>query len=382
MKTGLDVLIEGNFKSLKNQRIGLVTHAAALARDYHSALHHFANTSHCTLAAVFGPEHGLSSEAQDLIPVHERRGNDQFAVHSLYRDTFASLKPSPAMLAGLDALVIDLQDVGSRYYTFQATMLYCLEACAEAGVPVMVLDRPNPIGRAIEGPTVQAGFESFVGAHNICTRHGMTIGELALLYRAERVPSVQLSVIACEDYSPRIEDAWHVPPSPNMPTTATALVYPGLCLVEGTNLSEGRGTTRPFEYVGFPGVDNHRIAANLNADACGFHAVPVRFLPTFQKHANTPCNGIFIVNTNQGAERPVEFGLRVVMEFRQATDEHFRWRTETYEFVSHIPAIDLLFGSARERGMIEAGERWSDIVACWREEEAAFRQRREPFLKY
>src|SRR5262249_35290058 len=162
------------------------------------------------------------------------------------------------------------------------------EACAEIGLPIMVLDRPNPIGRAVEGPTVQPGFESFVGVHPICTRHGMTIGELAKLYQTERVPKSALTVIACEDYTPSVEDVWTVPPSPNMPTTDTAELYPGMCLIEGTNLSEGRGTTRPFEYIGHPEADHFRISAELNASILDNHewwyTIPVQYRPTFQKH--------------------------------------------------------------------------------------------------
>ncbi len=365
--SGLDALIRDGFAPLRGKRVGLVTHPAALSNTLRSAVELFAN--HTSLVALFGPEHGFTGEAQDLIPVAGEAG--AIPVHSLYGDTFASLKPMPSMLRDLDVLVVDLVDVGSRYFTLQATMLYCLEASAEAGVPIVVLDRPNPIGHAVEGPTVRPGFASFVGAHPIAIRHGLTIGELATLYRAERVPNVDLTVIPFQDSGRPI---WF-PPSPNMPTIDTALVYPGMCLVEGTNLSEGRGTTRPFEYVGFPGVEPRRLAERLNSDGLpDVRFLPVTFRPTFQKHAGQSCGGVFAAPTGE-AFQPVRTGLATLIAFLDLLGERFRWRTERYEFVDDIPAIDLLFGSDRERTMIDAGARWRDIATLWEPEEAAFRER-------
>jgi uncharacterized protein YbbC (DUF1343 family) len=292
------------------------------------------------------------------------------------------------MLRGLDVLVIDLQDIGARYYTFQATMLYCMEAAAAVGLPVVVLDRANPIGwnryhKGPEGPTIRPGFESFVGVHPIATVHDMTIGELALLYRAERVPGVDLTVIPCDRHS-GLNWSWErdwLPPSPNMPTHDTVELYPGMCLIEGTNLSEGRGTTRPFEYVGFPGVNPYELAKRLAAaEVPQVKFIPVQFKPTFQKHAGKTCGGVFIIP--QAENRPVRTGLAVICAFRDLLGDRFRWRTETYEFVSHIPAIDLLFGSDRERLAIEAGKSWREIAAAWEPEEEAFRERRKPYLIY
>lgn len=373
MMTGLDVLQQQDFAPLRGQRVGLVTHPAAVSRDLRSAAELFA--AHTNLVTLFGPEHGFTGEAQDLIPVTGT--TSAIPVHSLYGDTYASLKPTLDMLAGLDVLVIDLQDVGSRYYTFQATMLFCLEACAEIGLPVMVLDRPNPIGGAVEGPALQPGFESFVGIHPIAIRHGLTIGELAKLYQAERVPEVNLMVIPCGGRT----GPFRVPPSPNMPTVDTALVYPGGCLYEGTNLSEGRGTTRPFEYVGFPGVNPQHLADRLRSDGLpGVAFLPATFRPTFQKHAGQSCSGVFIIP--RADFQPVRTGLAVLIAFRDLLGERFRWRTERYEFVDDIPAIDLLFGSARERTMIDTGARWPEIAALWEPEEAAFRARRTAYLLY
>ncbi|HJZ58544.1 MAG TPA: DUF1343 domain-containing protein [Gemmataceae bacterium] len=370
---------------LPGPRVGLVTHQAAVGVGCRSAVETFAAAKDVELVALFGPEHGLTGEAQDLIPVREPdRAPAGPRVHSLYGETFESLKPTPQMLRGLDALVIDLQDVGSRYYTFQATMLYCMEAAAAVGLPVVVLDRPNPIGfLPIEGPTVRPGFESFVGVHPIPTVHTLTVGELAGLYKAERVPGLDLTVVKCENYRPNNPWTWVLPPSPNMPTVDTALVYPGMCLIEGTNLSEGRGTTRPFEYVGFPGVDPRPLAEWLNREKLpGVNFVPVHFRPTFQKHAGKTCGGVFLAVSDPTEFRPVRTGLAVIAAFRVVLGEQFRWRTERYEFVDDKPAIDLLFGSDRERLALEAGVPWREIAAAWEPEEAAFRDRREPHLLY
>jgi uncharacterized protein YbbC (DUF1343 family) len=343
----------------------------------------FAAAPNLELAALFGPEHGLTGEAQDLVPVAPGGETRGVQVHSLYGETYASLTPTGDMLRGLDVLVIDLQDVGSRYYTFQGTMLYGMEAAAAVGLPVVVLDRPNPIGfLGVEGPTIRPGFESFVGPHPVPTAHGMTMGELAHLYRAERVPDVDLTVVRCENWRRTRRWSWVVPPSPNMPTVDTAVVYPGMCLVEGTSLSEGRGTTRPFEYVGAPGVPQRDLVDRLRGDRLpGLAILPAAFRPTFQKHAGQTCRGVFLVVTDDSF-RPVRTGLAVVAAFRDLLGEKFRWRAETYEFVTHVPAIDLLFGSDRERLALEAGTPWRKIASAWEAEEAAFLERRRPHLIY
>jgi uncharacterized protein YbbC (DUF1343 family) len=391
MRTGLDVLRASGFAPLRGKRVGLVTHPAAVDTHTQSAAELFAAAPDLELAALFGPEHGFTGEEQDLIGVPGGTRHPQFGcpVYSLYGDTFDSLKPTPDMFRGLDVLVIDLVDVGSRYYTFQATMLFCLEAAAAAGLPVVVLDRWNPLGRTVEGPTIRPGFESFVGIHPIPTRHGLTIGELARLYAAERGIAVDLRVIGCELWGTPDPEIAHlrtwVPPSPNMPGLETALVYPGMCLVEGTNLSEGRGTTRPFEYVGFPGLLAHELVDRLNADLQDLPAVrflPAYFRPTFQKHAGQTCGGAFLVITAEDVIRPVRTGLAVIDAFRELLGDRFHWRTERYEFVDHIPAIDLLFGSDRERLALEAGVPRREIAAAWEPEEAAFRERRKTYLLY
>ena len=374
--TGLDREVEAGFATFAGQRVGLVTHPAALTTrgQLAGAARLFAR--HTDLVTLFGPEHGLTGEAQDLIPVPEA-GGGPVRVVSLYGDRFESLKPTPDQLAGLDVLAIDLQDVGSRYYTFQATMLYCLEACAALGLPVVVLDRPNPLGRIVEGPAVRPGYESFVGPRDVATRHGLTLGELARLYRAELELNLDLTVVRCDPHAPT---SFVLPPSPNMPTVATARVYPGMCLVEGTNLSEGRGTTRPFELVGHPGLDPDAAADALNdAGLPGVHFLPARFTPTFHKHAGRSCGGVAVVPLADDF-RPVRTGLAVLIALKTLLGDQFRWRTEPYEFVSDRPAIDILFGGDRERTLIDSGAPWGDVAAHWEAEEQRFADRRDTHL--
>jgi uncharacterized protein YbbC (DUF1343 family) len=387
VRTGLDVLRDDGFRPLRGRRVGLVCHPASVDSHLRHVADLFAGAEGVTLAALFGPEHGFAGTAQDLIGVGDGT-EGALHVHSLYGSSFESLKPTAEQLSGLDALVIDLQDIGSRYYTFQATMLYCLEACAANGVAVVVLDRPNPLGGvAVEGPALRAGYDSFVGPHNIATRHGLTMGELARLYRKARVPDVRLEVIACdgwrrEMYFEQTGLPW-VLPSPNMPTVETAAVYPGMCLIEGTNLSEGRGTTRPFELVGAPWIDPRALAARLEGEKLpGVRFRPAHFRPTFQKFASRDCGGVQLHVTDRGAFRPVRTGLAVLTAMRELSGTRFAWRTEEYEFVSDRPAIDLLFGSDRERRAIEAGAPWREIAAAWEPEEAAFAEARREFLIY
>ncbi len=267
-------------------------------------------------------------------------------------------------------------------------MLFCLEAAARQALRVFVLDRPNPLGgEIVEGPLLRKGYESFVGIHSLLTRHGMTIGELARLYQAERNLNVELTVIPCEGWRRDLAfDQTGLPwvlPSPNMPTLDTAFVYPGQCLLEGTNLSEGRGTTRPFELCGAPWIDAGKLCRRLQQESWpGVVFRPAWFQPTFQKSANQMCAGLQLHVTDRQAFQPVRTGLAVLAALRDLSGDAFAWRTKTYEFVTDHLAIDLLFGSDRERRALEAGTPVGDICRAWEEEEAAFRQRRRPYLIY
>lgn len=389
LRSGLDVLLTNERRLLEGKRIGLVTHAAAVDRSLRSSIEAIGSMPGVRLMRVFGPEHGVHGQAQDLIGVgdDEAPGLEQqiqTQVISLYGKTFDSLKPTPNQLDSLDYLIIDLQDVGSRYYTFQATMKYCLEVALPLGLSVIILDRPNPIGGLqVEGPMVHANYESFVGVHPIAVRHGLTIGELATLYYRDLLQRHhgkqigELRVIPCQGWSRRMyfddcELPW-VMPSPNMPTLDTAIVYPGQCLLEGTNLSEGRGTTRPFEICGAPWIDAMKLARTMQAmDLPGVVFRPVWFRPTFQKHAGVDCSGVQIHVVDRKRFTPVRASLALLIAMRNQDPERFAWRTETYEFVSDPIAIDLLFGSSQERLAIEQGAHWEQIAAGWESQEEEF----------
>ena len=374
---------------MRGLRVGLVAHPASVDANLRSTVELLANAPGVSLAALFGPEHGFLGQEQDLIADrYDQPTWRGVPYHSLYGETVDSLRPNSEQLRGLDALVIDLQDVGSRYYTFQATMLYCMEAASAAGLLTVLLDRPNPLGgEIVEGPTLRNGYESFVGAHPVAIRHGMTIGELATLYHEERQLHGELRVIACDGLrrGMTFEQTglpW-VLPSPNMPTVDTALVYPGQCLLEGTNLSEGRGTTRPFEICGAPWVDGHALATRLHEAALpGVALRAMTFRPTFQKFAGQTCGGVQLHVTDREAFQPIRTSLAVLHAMREQSLERFDWRREVYEFVSDRLAIDLLFGSAREREAIEAGSSPLTIAKAWVQEEEDFRRRRRKHLLY
>ncbi|ABS25669.1 exo-beta-N-acetylmuramidase NamZ domain-containing protein [Anaeromyxobacter sp. Fw109-5] len=389
VRSGLDVLARGRFRALRGRRVGLVCNPTAVTAELVHAADLLHGASGVELAALFGPEHGVRGDAQYMAAVGgERDPRTGVAVHSLYGETPESLKPSPEALDGLDALVFDIQDVGARYYTYQATMMLCMEAAADARVPFVVLDRPNPIGGVlVEGPRLTPGFESFCGLHDLAPRHGMTVAELALLFRAERRLDLELELVACEGW--RRERSFRetglpwVFPSPNMPTPEAALVYPGMCLLEGTNLSEARGTTRPFELFGAPWLDAPRLVADLARERLpGVRFRPASFVPTWDKHTGVRCHGVELFVTDAERFRPFRTGLACVLHARAQDPARFAWRTEPYEFVAGVPAFDLLCGSAREREGIEAGATLAELARAFAPEERSFARRRAPYLRY
>jgi uncharacterized protein YbbC (DUF1343 family) len=334
------------------------------------------------VALVFGPEHGYGGEAQDMIGVADARDTLGTPIRSLYGPSFDALSPTAEDLAGIDTLVIDLQDVGARYYTFVWTAVLAVRACARAGVRVIVLDRPNPIGgdpSVIEGRRQRVELCSFVGLEPVPVRHSLTLGEV-VSWRAERegvapelLRVVSVSGLAREAHAP----AWGRPfvmPSPNMPSYQTALVYPGGCLVEGTNLSEGRGTTRPFEIVGAPWIDGMRLADELHAMRFpGCRARPLTFSPTFHKHAGKVCGGVQIHVTDEATFRPYATYVALLALAQRQAPASFAFRTEKYEFRDDVPAIDLLTGDADVRERILRGERPERIVAAAAEVDSADR---------
>jgi uncharacterized protein YbbC (DUF1343 family) len=378
MRTGLDRLATDSRvqaavgAELRACRVGLLAHPASVDRRLVHA-RHVLDALGVKVAIVFGPEHGYGGEAQDMVGVDDARDALGTPVRSLYGETFDALSPRPEDLAGIDVLVVDLQDIGSRYYTFVWTAVLAMRACVKAPSPVkvLVLDRPNPIGgdeAHLEGHRPVREMCSFVGLEPVPVRHGLTIGEI-VAWRAEveGVPRELLRVVAVAGIERAAHaTAWDRPfvmPSPNMPTYETALVYPGGCLIEGTNLSEGRGTTRPFEIVGAPWIDGARLAGDLNRLSLpGLRARPLTFRPTFQKHAGKVCGGVQIHIGDPLTFRPYATYLALVALARAQDPAAFAFRTEKYEFRDDVPAFDLLTGSSEARERIARGEPPLEVV--------------------
>lgn len=384
MILGSDVLFDRQL--LRGRTIGLVCNPASIDARFHHVIDR-AEAGGVTIGALFGPQHGFRSDLQEnmIESPHARDARRRVPVYSLYSET---REPSADMLAGLDALVIDLQDVGTRIYTYIYTMAYCLKAAGRAGLPVVVCDRPNPIGgRAVEGPMLLKGFESFVGLYPVPMRHGCTIGELAALFNREFGLGAKLEVVTMQGWSrDSYGDETGLPwvlPSPNIPTVDAAVVYPGTVLLEGTNVSEGRGTTKPFELVGAPWADPERLSADLNSrNLPGVHFRPALFEPTFHKHAGKPCGGCQIHVTDRTAFRSVETGVAVIEAFRNADPSAFAWREPPYEYEHTIAPIDILYGSAALREGLGNGRTTTEICRSWPDDVRPFVELRQQYLLY
>ena len=389
IQSGLEVLIHEEPHHIKGKKIGLVTHQSAVTSDLQHAVRLLGAGHDWKLVTLFGPEHGIWGEAQDMAHVdHTTDPASGLPVYSLYGKSEEDLKPRPEALRGLDALVVDLQDVGSRYYTFVYTMALCMREAGALGLPVIVLDRPNPInGVKLEGNIREDKYSSFVGLFALPVRHGMTAGELARYFNKTFNLNCDLTVVPMRGWKRSMwwEDTglpW-VTPSPNMPTVSTAVVYPGMCLVEGTNLSEARGTTHPFEFFGAPWFDSFKLAERLNRlDLPGVRFRPHYFIPSFQKHAKEVCGGVEMHVTDRSTFEPFRTGLWCLKVARDMNPEKFDWRRETYEFVSDRLAIDLLAGSARYREAVESGGDIDEWVREWEEPLREFARTREEFLLY
>ena len=389
VQTGLARIAKDGASLLEGRRIGLLVNQTAVDVELHHAIDIIAARPELKVSALFGPEHGVRGDAQDMIDVSdEHDARTGLPVFSLYGTTEESLMPTPAMLEHIDVMVYDVQDIGSRYYTFVWSMVLAMRACAKAGKAFCVLDRPNPLGGAqIEGPAIQPGFESFVGLVSCPNRHGMTAGEIARWRHGVEKLDVELYVMTMRGWERDMSyDHTGLPwvmPSPNMPTVDTALVYPGMCLVEGTELSEGRGTTRPFELAGAPYLDGVKLARALTAmELPGVMFRPAGFLPQFQKHAKQPCNGVQLHVTNPTTFRPYRTGVAFLKACYDQSPAAFKWRTKAYEFVDKIPAIDLLAGTAALREGIEAGASLDDLTARWPRDEGSFAEERAAYTLY
>jgi uncharacterized protein YbbC (DUF1343 family) len=385
VQLGFERLIGSN--AMAGRRVGIVCNPASVDSSLRHAADRLAAHKGATLAAIFGPQHGFRSDVQDNM-IETRHAHDEVRrvpVYSLYSET---REPTAEMLRGLDALIIDLQDVGVRIYTYIYTMANCLKAARREGIDVIVCDCPNPIGGAqVEGMVLVPGFESFVGMYPIPMRHGMTIGELARLFNEHFGIGAKLEVIPMEGwrrdmYFDETGLTW-IMSSPNIPTFDTTTVYPGGVLFEGTNVSEGRGTTRPFELLGAPWVVAERFADAMNRRGLpGVFLRPALFEPTFHKHAGKGCAGCQVHVTDRRTFRAVETGVALIEAFRAAGPDAFGWKPPPYEYEFEKMPIDCLAGSSMLREQIDGGVPAAEIARSWTSEVAAFMKVRERFLLY
>ena len=380
---GVDRLLASG--ELSGRRVGLVCSSASVDATYRHSADRMWQADGVALTVLFGPQHGFRSSAQDNMVETPDTRHQRFdiPIYSLYGE---HREPTAKMLGEIDLLVIDLQDVGTRVYTYVYTLANCLRAAARHGVPVVVCDRPNPIGGAlVEGPVLKAGYESFVGQFQIPLRHGMSIGELARLFND--AIGAEMEVSRLEGWT---REAYHddtglpwILPSPNLPTLESAVVYPGTVLLEGTNLSEGRGTTRPFELVGAPWIDGDALVTALGrATVDGVVFQPTQFEPTFQKHAHEFCGGCQIHVTDRGTFRPVLTAVSLLEAIRKLDPTRYAWRKPPYEYETVKLPIDILSGSALLREQLDTGAPAAEIAAMWAPDVAAFSDTRRSFLLY
>jgi uncharacterized protein YbbC (DUF1343 family) len=384
---GIEVLLADKTQLLRGARVGLICNPATVDRNFRHAADLFRAHPDLNLTALFGPQHGLRGETQDNMIEWEgfRDPRTGVAAYSLYG---AVRKPTEEMLPEVEALVFDVQDVGTRVYTFIYTMALAMEAAREYGKRFIVLDRPNPIGGlAIEGNIPEPGHESFVGMFPLPMRHGMTAAELARMFNEEFKIGCDLEVVPMRGYQREFwledTDAPWVIPSPNMPTPDTAKVYPGAVFVEGTKISEGRGTTRPFELNGAPYADGYELAEQLDKlQLPGVRFRPHSFIPTFQKHAGELCHGVQIHVLDREAFKPVIAGIALIKAFHDLYPHDFQWQAPPYEYVYDRLPFDVIAGTTGLREQIESGASIEEIAASWRAGEAEFAARREKYLLY
>jgi len=388
IQVGLDRLLD-SVDDLRGRRYGVVAHSASVSAELVPIQLALSRAGAPPPAKMFGPEHGFFGVEQDMVPSAD--SSDPWTgvpIVSLYGESEDSLRPDGSAFSGLDLILVDLQDVGARYYTYAATAIWSAAAALAEGCEVWVLDRPNPLGGVrIEGNTRQQGFESFVGAFETPVRHGLTLAEIMRWQLStEGVDTSGLKEWKMAGW--RREMSWRstgrrwVAPSPNLPTPRIARVYPGACLLEATSVSEGRGTTRPFELFGSPTVQPVHLADRLNAtDLPGARFVPTYFRPQFHKHAGEVCGGVQWIVEDSEALEPYRCGIEIVRALAE-TDPGFSWREEPYEFVRDIPAIDLLVGTDVLRRALEGAADLDEWLSSWREDERRFRAETLPFQLY
>jgi uncharacterized protein YbbC (DUF1343 family) len=384
---GITRLLEREHGLIAGTRVGLVCNPASVDGNFVHAADLLASAADITFSALFGPQHGFRSDVQDdmIETAHARDARRRVPVFSLYSET---REPTREMLNEVDVLVVDLQDVGTRVYTYIYTMANCMRAAARHGVRVVVCDRPNPVGGVeVEGQLLDTRWTSFVGQFPIPLRHGMTIGELSRLFNDEFGIGCALDVVPMDGWRREMyHDETHLPwiiPSPNLPTLDSTVVYPGAVLIEGTMLSEGRGTTRPFEMIGAPWIDGERLVDDMNARGLpGVHFRAAFFEPTFQKHARQKCGGCQIHVLDRRAFKPIRTIVELVDAFRRQNPAQFAWRNPPYEYEHDKQPIDVLWGSPGLREAIDAGASVAAFADSWRKDEDAFRELRRRFLVY
>lgn len=381
IRPGLSCLLEERSEILKGRAIGLITNITGVDKEGKRNIDLLWARNDCQLTAIFSPEHGLKSDVLDAIPVDSVfDSSKKLPVYSLYGE---HKQPTRRMLAGIDLLIFDIQDIGVRYYTYITTLAMAMETAAKEGIPFLVCDRPNPLtGKKVEGNILDLKFRSFVGYYPLPIRHGMSVGELALLFNQEYGIGAELEVVKAEGWS---REMWFdetglpwIPPSPDMPGLNTAVLYPGTCLFEGTNVSEGRGTSTPFELIGAPWLDGERLAAELNSLSLpGVKFMPASFNPTRSKYAGIDCSGIKVMVLDRENIDPIRTGLNMLALIKRDHATELSWlkRDETYFF-------DRLIGTGQVRQQLEAGVSVEAIMSSWLDERNRFLVTRRTCLLY
>ncbi|MGB9895508.1 MAG: exo-beta-N-acetylmuramidase NamZ family protein [Thermoproteota archaeon] len=383
MKIGLDLVEEGKVE-VKGKSVGLIINHTSFSSNLSYILEVFEERE-AKVRAIFSPEHGIFGSQKDGEKVeHQKLEDKNIPVYSLY-DKY--LKPTSEMLDGLDLLVYDIQDVGARFYTYISTMLYSFQSASENGVKFLVLDRPNPIGGTlVEGPVLKDELRSFVGAYSLPIRYALTPGELANLYAKENGIN-NFEVIKLEGWKrSMLFDETGLPwifPSPNMPSLTSALLYPGICLFEGTNLSVGRGTSKPFEVIGAPWINEQKLAKKLKErlkEDVG--VVPVRFIPYSSKYKDELCRGIYFVIKDRKKLKSVSVAIKTIYEIFQAYKENFKWDEYISRGEEKVDHFSLLAGDRKVRKLIESNENPEEIISSWNEEQKAYLKRIEKIKLY
>jgi uncharacterized protein YbbC (DUF1343 family) len=387
IKLGLEKILDEELGLLQNLRVGLICNQASVNHQFRHAADLFFENPKINLRALFGPQHGIRGDVQDnmIETAHIIDRYTGLPAYSLYSET---REPTEEMLNNIDVLVFDLQDVGCRVYTFIYTMANAMKACARFGKKLIVLDRPNPInGISVEGNLLEKGHESFVGQYPIPMRHGLTVGELAKLFNREFEINCQLEIVKMDnwervDFYDELDAPW-VMPSPNMPTVETAVVFPATVYFEGTQVSEGRGTTRPFEIIGAPYIDSRVYSEALGSlQLSGVIFRPIEFLPTFQKHAGKTCGGVFLHVTDRSAFEPVITGIALVKTAFDLYREEFLWKNTPYEYVFDRNPFDVIAGTTKIREMFEQNVSWEEIKRFCQRDVEDFCQIRDKYLLY